>query len=359
MITQIQTCKDAPNIFKYATKELSQDAVICWLVACAKEATGELRDCGMSFVRALLRSGGSRFINARSGESEILTNGNVTEIVGGVYPKYSKINVIFQVKWAGKLVSFVVEDKTKSEAHSGQLNRYRRTVESEKIEEDYIKLIYFKSGYVYEDEREKAKNAGYCVIDANDVLNFFQNGMWSTTHVFIRDFAKHVKDGEEDRRKKIDSWDLNKEFVQWEFMVKLASALELADEGWPKRSVNNGVGATTAYPRYSVHKTLFWRLDPGDLPRFQLKVYPRKVGNELALASWYCWEKTFRNAANDCGLKTIELRKRRKFKGKLVSQGTIGAVDVRNCLKQEDLEECVKRVCELHKQFVKSTGLQF
>ena len=39
------------------TKELSQDALICWLVACAKEADGELRECGLAFVEALMRSG--------------------------------------------------------------------------------------------------------------------------------------------------------------------------------------------------------------------------------------------------------------------------------------------------------------
>ena len=48
-----------PNIFKYATKELSQDAVICWLVACAAEATGDLQKCGLEFVRTLFRAGKS------------------------------------------------------------------------------------------------------------------------------------------------------------------------------------------------------------------------------------------------------------------------------------------------------------
>ena len=47
-----------PNIFYYATKELSQDAVICWLVSCASEATGSLRECGLAFVRTLFQAGG-------------------------------------------------------------------------------------------------------------------------------------------------------------------------------------------------------------------------------------------------------------------------------------------------------------
>ncbi len=49
-----------PNLFCYATKELSQDAMICWLIAwagCKEGASSEdekLRRCGRRFVNALL-----------------------------------------------------------------------------------------------------------------------------------------------------------------------------------------------------------------------------------------------------------------------------------------------------------------
>ena len=63
---QLPICSDRgsnthqrPNLFDYATKELSQDAVICWLVACAAEATGDLQKCGLEFVHALFRAGSS------------------------------------------------------------------------------------------------------------------------------------------------------------------------------------------------------------------------------------------------------------------------------------------------------------
>ena len=73
-----------PNIFRYATKELSQDAVICWLVACGREANGDLRECGLSFVRALMRSGNGRVIDARSGnEEDHRGEGRVTGVVNG------------------------------------------------------------------------------------------------------------------------------------------------------------------------------------------------------------------------------------------------------------------------------------
>ena len=49
-----------PNLFTYATKELSQDALICWLIDWAGQNKGEssedeeLRRCGLRFVSALL-----------------------------------------------------------------------------------------------------------------------------------------------------------------------------------------------------------------------------------------------------------------------------------------------------------------
>ena len=46
-----------PNIFTYATSELSQDAFICWLVACAQDDEDSLRECGTEFIRRLWNHG--------------------------------------------------------------------------------------------------------------------------------------------------------------------------------------------------------------------------------------------------------------------------------------------------------------
>ena len=58
-----------PNIFKYATKELSQDAVVCWLVACARAAPEELHIIGLAFVQALMRSGNGMVIDVTDRQS--------------------------------------------------------------------------------------------------------------------------------------------------------------------------------------------------------------------------------------------------------------------------------------------------
>ncbi|MYH46859.1 MAG: hypothetical protein F4008_07270 [Gammaproteobacteria bacterium] len=356
MNKQTQAHENAPNIFTYASKELSQDAMICWLVACAKDAdpTSELHDCGMSFVRALLRSGESRVINARSDKPDFLPKGDITEIEK-ICPQYKKIDVFFQVKWGEKFVSVIVEDKTQSEAHGGQLDRYKDAVKSDNIEEDYIKLIYFKSGYVYGDEREKAENAGYCVIDACKIVNFFDSGKWISTHDFVRDFANHVAERVDKRRKLLENWDLNQGFVQWELMTALKSELGMSEK-WPSKDFNKGGGASTQYPHHKNRNVLYWRID--SWKPLRLMVHPQKIGKEIALASWDDWERAFKEAAVHCGLKTVKFRRKRMHKGRLVWEGTIGAVDVRNCLKSEGLDNCVKKVCELHNRFIGSVSLQ-
>ena len=53
----------APNIFDYATKELSQDAMICWLLEWSghrnRSQNGALHDCGVRFARALMEKHGA------------------------------------------------------------------------------------------------------------------------------------------------------------------------------------------------------------------------------------------------------------------------------------------------------------
>lgn len=350
----------APNIFKYATKELSQDAVICWLVACAREAEGDLRECGRSFVRALMQSGEGQVINALTGEREkYLGAGQVTDVVLGPCPQHRGIDVYFQAKVDGKEVSFVVEDKTHTEHHSGQLERYRGLVEKDQIPEQFIKAVYFKTGYVFDDEREQVERAGYSVFEAKDAVAFLGDGQWSKTHAFVRDYAEHVNELVNCRQLRLDSWDLDWDFVQWKFMVALGKALDGTKAKSPARWVNRGGGAWTQYPHYeSDGRVLYWRLDSEKPLRLMVDTKQAKqAGGERALDDWDTWDQEFRDATDCCDLEPVSFRRVRSRNGSPVAEGTIGAVNVRSCLESEGLDECVKKVCELHRQFIEKSGL--
>ena len=345
-----------PNIFRYATKELSQDAFICWLVACAREADGQLRECALAFVEALVRSGGGRVIDARSGaEEDYRGEGRAAAIVRDPSPQHGGIDVYFQANVDGNVVSFVVEDKTGTEMHGGQLERYRQAVGEDAEAEDLIKAVYFKTGYVFDDERELAERAGYCVFDADDVATFFAGNDRTAMHSFVEDFAEHVGGLVEARRQALAQWDLDEGFVQWEFMVALGEALDGVAAKWPARYFNLGGGAWTQYPHHVRRASVFWRLD--SWKPLRLMVDTNAVGGERALAAWDAWDRAFLEATHRSGLEPAAFRRVRRKSGSAVGEGSIGAVDVRSCLLREGLDRCVQRVAELNQRFIDETGL--
>ena len=110
-----------PNLFSYATKELSQDALICWLIAWAGESKGgsseekELRCCGVRFVRALL--------NHKRDEMDLIKLENVDKVE--IYRQEQGIDILARINDEHVLL---VEDKTDTDDHSDQLSRYYTNV---------------------------------------------------------------------------------------------------------------------------------------------------------------------------------------------------------------------------------------
>ena len=72
-----------PNIFNYATKELSQDAMICWFLECLNSEDEEYRKLGLNFVRFIF-------------ENEKIEN---AELFDETFPKtqYKKIDVYAEI----------------------------------------------------------------------------------------------------------------------------------------------------------------------------------------------------------------------------------------------------------------------
>lgn len=352
----------APNIFKYATKELSQDAVICWLVACAKEATGQLRKCGEEFVKELMRCGDNSIINATTSRSE--QHYEVIEILEGPKTQYQNIDVYFQARVDGKVVSFIIEDKIHGEMHGDQLERYKNTIKHDNIEEDLIKLIYFKTGYVFHDELEQAKEAQYSVFDSEAMLEFLDSERRAGVHQILQQYAEHLRGQVKERKCQLKNYDLNKNFVQWEFMVRLRKELRrLPGEKWPARYYNNDGSAWTQYPHHKDPRIFFWRLDANkwrpDLYKPIRLIVSRKGAEERSVRIlWDDWYQFFKTACEEAELSAVRFRRVRTKYGKPVWEGTIGAVDIRQCLKNVGWEESVARVARLHMAFFRLVNNQ-
>ena len=105
------------NLFRYATKELSQDAFICWLCSYALEhadnSDEELVKCGRKLV------------------SEFLTKGNIqvdninNDTLKSVDKQFEQIDILLTVQYDGELYKIIIEVKVNSSEHDDQLNRYK------------------------------------------------------------------------------------------------------------------------------------------------------------------------------------------------------------------------------------------
>ena len=145
-----------PNIFNYAKKELSQDAMLAWLLACIHSESQEYRNIGIKFAKYLMDINFEEQVDI-----EIDTE---TPLV-----QHYSIDVYAIIVVDNKACPIIIEDKTNTFLHSDQLKKYcekvaswmsnnyldsvRQRLNNNNIVWGDIYYVYFKSGFVskYED----------------------------------------------------------------------------------------------------------------------------------------------------------------------------------------------------------------
>ena len=127
--------KTTPNIFSYATSELSQDAFIAWQLSWAnksfKQENKQLHNLGLDFLQSLL----------------VKQNIVITEIFNlEIKTQFHKIDVFVSFQMDNKHYGVIIEDKVHTIDHNNQLERYIKKI-NELSKETVIVPIYFKTGY--------------------------------------------------------------------------------------------------------------------------------------------------------------------------------------------------------------------
>lgn len=174
-----------PNIFNYATKELTQDAFIIWLLHWAnpiyENENKLLYSLGRSFLSSLLAK----------------QNITLTEIENlDIKPQFHKIDVFISFIMQGKTYGIIIEDKVHSGDHSDQLLRYKTKIITLNSC-DIIVGIYFKTGYqvnltrVFENQYHH-----YSIKDFQRVLNQafvkeINNDILTQYHSYLLEKEKH------------------------------------------------------------------------------------------------------------------------------------------------------------------------
>ena len=177
-----------PNLFDYATKELSQDAVICWLIRWSgaqaeDESEQALRDLGRAFVEALLAKHGVALAGAVSS----------TEI----HQQNLGIDVLARIRDRETPHVLLIEDKTDADQHSDQLKRYHQSVLKgdsalKKVHETSVRPVFLKTGNqsLYKD-RHVERESRYKLFGRRDFLAVLDR--YSGDYPIVTDYRERLR----------------------------------------------------------------------------------------------------------------------------------------------------------------------
>jgi hypothetical protein len=146
-----------PNIFNYATSELSQDAFFCWLLEWSKDeyAMYKLNKISLGFIN---------YIMDKAKKDKI-------DIVKEIDIKRQNEKIDFYVKINNTTI-ILFEDKTGTKPHDNQLIRYKKSIEK-KYKDYQLVYVYLKSDIVWKSERKEIMDADYIIIDISGLVNIF------------------------------------------------------------------------------------------------------------------------------------------------------------------------------------------
>ncbi len=183
-----------PNIFDYATSELSQDAFFAWLLRWAEDGLRRedkyLHDCALNLLKAFFAeyysdyhsSLGARFLK----DIQNFDSVNSIESVD-VNCQEKRIDLWLTIETDKGTYYLVIEDKTHSTQHDNQLKTYR-----EYFSEDEKKrtcFIYLKTGELIKGEEEVVGKEKYSLFDLDSIYDVLKECR-SESEIFRGYFSK-------------------------------------------------------------------------------------------------------------------------------------------------------------------------
>lgn len=167
-----------PNLFTYATSELSQDAVLCWLAAwAAPEAHAEdaaLHALGSEFIAALLQAGGRPMPDVSTLE---------------IRRQHKGIDILLIIN---SQLAICIEDKVGSREHSGQLARYVEALAADGFAPADIVPVYVQT--LEKGSYAAVKAAGYAPVPRKRLLALLESYAASPgANAIARDFHDHLR----------------------------------------------------------------------------------------------------------------------------------------------------------------------
>lgn len=187
-----------PNLFSFATKELSQDAMICWLIAWAltepnSKCGHQLRDLGRAFVDALL----AKHDASLQGDIQCSECPEAREI----HQQDRGIDVLARIRGKDAEHVLVIEDKVHGHADASTLMRYYQnaiegTTKLGPVDKANVRAIFLKTGNQSCARDNTPQEACFKLFHRQDFLKILKT--YQGVHPVVTDFRKHLQAREDD-----------------------------------------------------------------------------------------------------------------------------------------------------------------
>lgn len=284
------------NLFKFATKELSQDAFLCWFLENFDDP--KIGQFSRQFIKDILK------INEEVCEIKTEQQVNKIDITAKVCVGNNK-----NIDQPDYLV--IIEDKTTSSAHTSQLTTYAKVVEKRKTESNNPKLrrIFYKVDLSSEDDKKEIEEANkYLRVDVkspedelwkayyiDEIYSFFSK-LGSTDSEILYGYIEHISGIYKDLVETPESL-----FNQWNFNNMKCFMREEIYEKYIKPKYRDSIYFFTScyqgrfFSAYFYYRTSnkkisgnnnFW--ESKALPLIELKIY--EGSNKVTIYShmWFC-----------------------------------------------------------------------
>ena len=192
------------NIFKFATKELSQDATVAWLADCYRFK--ETKEIGEKFIK--------EFILEKDEEIKKVK----------IIRQYHKIDVFIQIETDKMDYNIIIENKRGTFLHDNQLKNYVNRV---KEKGKKIIVILFKSNNIFPfeelqyeiEQQDIKKDIGKIDIEfkLRDAQSFLNALKIDTNHMILNMIIEYYREIIADNEKlKAEDWKLQIKKQDWE-----------------------------------------------------------------------------------------------------------------------------------------------
>lgn len=159
----VKSAPTRPNLFRFATSELSQDAVICWIIAAAdlqyRDSSPELHQFAQYFVSSLLAMDPSCPSPADIKSVKVLRQA-------------ANIDILCRIN---DDILIVIEDKVGTKQHSDQLTRYKTYVTERWDHIEHTVYIYLQTGD--QPNYDPVKSAGYFVLHRRELIEHLDSSI--------------------------------------------------------------------------------------------------------------------------------------------------------------------------------------